>query len=224
MDIAMRYVVLMLAAPLALLFSPSSRADEVRTGPQQVIKSLFLHEYGAVQAPPAFYRFCIENPSECLPHSAVQGFVESAQKLRQLDEINLLVNRMIVPATDIEHYGIEDYWTIPTDGKGDCEDYALMKRHILITMGWPTSALLMTVVRLENGEGHAVLTARTNYGDLILDNRSNEVLPWYQTAYSFKMRQSSYDPKIWLDLDPTDDVLPAPIAVPNWDGSISRAH
>ncbi|MGO4683108.1 transglutaminase-like cysteine peptidase [Hyphomicrobium sp. 2TAF46] len=218
MDIAMRYVVLMLAAPVALFVSPSTWADESLTRPQEVIRSLFMHEYGPVQAPPAFYRFCVENQSECLPRSAAHGFVETVQQLEQLDEVNLRVNRTIVPETDIAHYGIEDYWTIPKDGKGDCEDYALMKRHILISMGWPTSALLMTVVRIENGEGHAVLTARTNYGDLILDNRSNEILPWYQTAYSFKMRQSSYNPKIWVDLDPTDDVLPAPIAVPDLDG------
>lgn len=218
MDIAMRYVVLMLAAPVALFVSPSTWADESLTRPQQVIRSLFMHEFGPVQAPAAFYRFCVENQSECLPRSAAHGFVETVQQLEQLDEVNLRVNRTIVPETDIAHYGIEDYWTIPKDGKGDCEDYALMKRHILISMGWPTSALLMTVVRIENGEGHAVLTARTNYGDLILDNRSNEILPWYQTAYSFKMRQSSYNPKIWVDLDPTDDVLPAPIAVPDLDG------
>ncbi|CAA2143027.1 transglutaminase-like cysteine peptidase [Hyphomicrobium sp. ghe19] len=220
----MRYVVLMLAAQLALFSSQSTRADESLTRPQQVIRSLFMQEYGPVQAPPAFYRFCVENPSECLPRSAAQGFVETVKKLEQLDEVNLRVNRTIVPETDIEHYGIEDYWTIPTDGKGDCEDYALMKRHILIAMGWPASALLMTVVRIENGDGHAVLTARTNYGDLILDNRSNEIVPWYRTAYSVKMRQSSYNPKIWVDLDPTDDVLPAPIAVPDLDDGLTRLH
>src|SRR5581483_7951914 len=122
----------------------------------------------------------------------------------------------IAPETDMEHYGIEDYWTLPKDGKGDCEDYALLKRHILISIGWPTSLLLMTVVRDENDEGHAVLTARTPSGDLILDNRSDVLRLWYQTPYKFKMRQSANDPQLWFDLDPADDVLPAPIADPSF--------
>ena len=37
--------------------------------------------------------------------------------------------------------------------------------------GWPESKLLITVVRDENNEGHAVLTVRTDEGDFILDNR-----------------------------------------------------
>ena len=51
----------------------------------------------------------------------------------------------------MKHYGIADYWTLPTDGKGDCEDYALLKRHELIRLGWPSSALLMTIVKDEKG-------------------------------------------------------------------------
>lgn len=218
----MRSVVLMLAAPLALIVSQQTRADEAGVRPQRVVRSLFMQEYGPVAAPLAFYRFCFEDPAECRQHGAVQNFAETATRLKQLQEINLQVNHSILPETDIEHYGIEDYWTIPKDGRGDCEDYALLKRHILIALGWPSSALLMTVVRIENGEGHAVLTARTNFGDLILDNRTDLVQPWYKTAYSYKMRQSSYNPKIWVDLDPNDDVLPAPIAVPDFtDGSIT---
>ena len=168
-------------------------------------------DYGPVEPPPAFKVFCSEMPGECVPHLAPR-FDQSARRLEELDEVNRRVNRTISPETDIEHYGIEDYWTIPKDGKGDCEDYALLKRHLLISMGWPTSALLMTVVRAENDEGHAVLTARTNSGDLILDNRADDIKLWYLTAYKFKMRQSPGDPKVWLDLDPADDLLPAPIS------------
>jgi predicted transglutaminase-like cysteine proteinase len=209
----MRFVGSMLAATFALTI-PQQAFAESGVRPQRVVRSLFMQEYGPVAAPPAFYRFCIEDPAECREHSAVQNFAETPVRLKQLDEINLLVNHSILAETDIEHYGIEDYWTIPKDGRGDCEDYALLKRHMLISLGWPSSALLMTVVRIENGEGHALLTARTNFGDLILDNRTDAVEPWYKTAYSYKMRQSSYNPKVWVDLDPHDDVLPAAISVP----------
>lgn len=191
-----------------------ARAQESGIGSSNasVADSRFLPDFGPVAPPPAFKRFCIEMPEECVARPSSKEFDHSALRLEQLDQVNRQVNNTIGPETDIEHYGIEDYWTIPKDGKGDCEDYALLKRHILVSMGWPTGALLMTVVLTENNEGHAVLTARTESGDLILDNRAAEIKFWYQTRYQFKMRQSSYNPRIWLDLDPADDAMPAHIS------------
>jgi hypothetical protein len=49
-------------------------------------------------------------------------------------------------------------WSYPDDGYGDCEDYVLLKRRMLTQSGWPREALLVTVVRNEKDEGHAVLT------------------------------------------------------------------
>ncbi|MFT3731519.1 MAG: transglutaminase-like cysteine peptidase [Hyphomicrobium sp.] len=212
----MRILYSAFAGCVAMFVAAVAHADESGAIARPVMQNLFLPEYGKVEPPPAFKRFCVETPDECVFRSPAKDFKQLAKSLEQLDEVNRRINRAIVPETDIEHYGIEDYWTIPKDGKGDCEDYALLKRHILISLGWPSSALLMTVVRIENGEGHAVLTARTRFGDVILDNRTDELRSWYQTPYSYKMIQSSNDPKIWRDLDPNDDVMPAPIAVPQF--------
>lgn len=220
----MRSICVAFAGAVISITIHTANADELALTPDHVIRSVFMAEYGPVSPPPAFNRFCIESPEECVPRPKAAGFEISANRLEQLDQVNRQVNRAIAPETDIKHYGIEDYWTIPKDGKGDCEDYALLKRHILLAMGWPSSALLMTVVRIENGEGHAVLTAKTNSGDLILDNRSDVLKLWYQTAYSFKMRQSANDPKVWLYLDPYDDVLPAPIAVPQMLYDLAHFH
>jgi len=102
-------------------------------------------------------------------------------------------------------------WTLPTT-RGDCEDYQLLKRHRLMQSGWPSGALLMTVVRDEKNEGHAVLTARTTQGDFILDNKIDIVRLWNQTPYHYVMRQSYMDPKVWVSLDPSDASTPAAIA------------
>ena len=110
-------------------------------------------------------------------------------------------------------YGVADYWTIPTS-KGDCEDYALLKRQILMRAGWPASALLMTVVVDEHHEGHAVLTARTARGDYILDNKTDELRLWHQTPYEFLMRQSYLDPRIWMSLDPEKAMTSVPVGEP----------
>ena len=62
-------------------------------------------------------------------------------------------------------------WNYPDDGYGDCEDYVLLKRRMLMQAGWPREALLITVVRDKKGDGHAVLTVKTDKGEFILDNQ-----------------------------------------------------
>jgi len=67
-------------------------------------------------------------------------------------------------------------------------------------MGWPSEALLITVLRDENNEGHAVLTVATDKGEFILDNRIDEILPWQATEYTYYKRQSQSDPLRWVSL------------------------
>jgi predicted transglutaminase-like cysteine proteinase len=140
-----------------------------------------------------------------------QRFSGTPERLIELEAINRTVNREIEPATDLEIYGQTEYWTIPAT-KGDCEDYALLKRQRLMVRGWPASALLMTVVRDQKGEGHAVLTARTLQGDFILDNKVDEVKAWHRTGYEFVMRQSYLSPRIWMSLDPKEANSTIPLA------------
>ena len=40
----------------------------------------------------------------------------------------------------------------------------------------------MTIVRDQDGEGHAVLTVKTDRGDFVLDNLTDEILPWNRPA------------------------------------------
>ncbi len=164
--------------------------------------SPFMRVYGPVQPPYGYVRFCEAKPEEC---SAVGGedrrFYPTPARLSELDEINRKINRAIQPATDDEIYGMSEHWTLP-GRRGDCEDYALLKRKILMQRGWPASALLLTVVRDEKGDGHAVLTARTALGDFLLDNKVDDVKLWNTTDYSYVMRQSYLNPRVWVALDP----------------------
>ena len=71
-----------------------------------------------------------------------------------------------------------------------------------MSRGWPASALLITVVRDELGDGHAVLTVRTKQGDYVLDNKVDTIHLWSHTPYQYLMRQSYLNPKLWMALDP----------------------
>lgn len=191
----------------------SARANPMTTAGQDP-KSAMMRVYGPTDPPYAFWRFCDEFPSECEKPRTVDARVETTiEQYAALTQINTGVNRAIQPVTDLELYGVSDYWTLPKNGKGDCEDYALLKRNLLIQAGWPASALLITVVRDEKMEGHAVLTARTGKGDYILDNKTDEIRLWNRTPYRYVMRQSYLDPKAWVALDPTQSPPPVSIAV-----------
>ena len=118
-----------------------------------------------------------------------------------LNRINKLANDAIEPMTNLDHWGtLVDHWDYPVDGKGDCKVYALYKRKLLVEQGFPRQALLMTVVRDLNGEGHAVLTVKTDHGEFVLDNLTDAIRPWDATGYTFVKRQSQSDPNMWLDL------------------------
>jgi predicted transglutaminase-like cysteine proteinase len=119
------------------------------------------------------------------------------------------VNESVKPMTDIEHWGTIEKWSYPDDGYGDCEDYVLLKRRLLIQAGWPREALLITVVRDRRDEGHAVLTVKSDRGEFILDNQAEAVLPWFETGYRFVKRQSQKDPNVWVSLG-----NPLPVRIP----------
>jgi hypothetical protein len=97
-------------------------------------------------------------------------------------------------------------WSYLDGGYGDCEDYVLLKRHIFIQSAWPREALLVTVVRDKDEEGHAVLTVITDKGDYVLDNQTEDILLWSETGYRFVKRQSQSNPNLWVSLD---DLRPA---------------
>jgi predicted transglutaminase-like cysteine proteinase len=182
--------------------------------PAQDSGSPYMRVFGLTEPPYAFVEFCDRMPAECVAGPSEYARVAGTpEQLAELDGVNRQVNRDIKPATDMELYGVLDYWAIPTT-KGDCEDYALLKRQTLMRAGWPASALLMTVVYDENHEGHAVLTARTARGDYILDNKTNELRLWHQTPYEFLMRQSYINPRIWMALDPDKAAIPAAVSGP----------
>ncbi|MFN3869418.1 MAG: transglutaminase-like cysteine peptidase [Hyphomicrobiaceae bacterium] len=196
-----------LSSPLPAAANPSSKTKSYVTP-----ASSFMRIFGLSQAPYGFVRFCEASPEHCVANSQEDARVDATpDRLAQLDDVNRSVNRQIKPMTDLEIYGVTEFWTIPRT-VGDCEDYALLKRKLLMQRGWPSSALLMTVVRDEKGEGHAVLTARTAQGDFVLDNKSDAVKIWHQTPYDFVMRQSYLNPKVWVALEAGDAVRPAALA------------
>jgi len=156
---------------------------------------------GLTSQPIGHYEFCRANPDECNVRARRRGPLALTEALREtVLAINAAVNAAVKPMSDFDIYGRDEVWTYPDQGVGDCEDYVLEKRRQLAAIGVSLSNLLITVVRKQDGEGHAVLTLRTDKGDLILDNLNDELRLWYETGYRYLKRQSSEHAGRWVTL------------------------
>ncbi|MDR3496097.1 MAG: transglutaminase-like cysteine peptidase [Ancalomicrobiaceae bacterium] len=157
---------------------------------------------GPTLVPYGWFDFCSRRPEECkvkpLPPQEVQ-LTTDAWAL--LDRVNRTANGAIRPVSNLDHWGTTlDHWDYPTDGSGDCKVYALYKRKLLLEAGLPRQALLITIVRDLAGDGHTILTVRTDHGDFVLDNLAADIRPWDATGYTYLKRQAQNDPNVWLNL------------------------
>jgi predicted transglutaminase-like cysteine proteinase len=180
------------AAALMTMSRGAAAADE---------HSLYASAGDVTRPPIGWIEFCADQPSECnVASTKPQDVVMSSEAWKQLTFINDWVNHTIKPMTDLNHYGVIEKWAYPDDGYGDCEDYVLLKRRMLMQAGWPREALLITVVRDKNGDGHAILTVKSDRGEFILDNQVSDIVLWSETGYRFVKRQSQSDPNVWVSL------------------------
>lgn len=139
--------------------------------------------------PFAHARFCVVFPEECVPRAA-RGR-NRTMGLKELQRVNLDINLRISPRADEG-----DDWTL-ADGQGDCEDYALLKRKVLLERGWSSRQLRIATALTQDGVGHAVLVARFQGQDYVLDNLNGVLRLWHETGYQFTKIQSEKDPKVW---------------------------
>ena len=172
---------------LGILITTSAVAAELPQGPHTVAK------YPATE-PTSWARFCAKYKGECdTPDDSAYQVKLTEDKMAVIQRINQRVNAEITYVLDQEHWKQDDQYDLPTDGKGDCEDIALQKRHLLIKAGFPARALLLTIV-LWRGDGHAILTVVTDRGDLMLDNYTNRIKTFDDNPFKMVQRQ---DPN-WL--------------------------
>ena len=185
---------------LALLLSVALPAGAMEASGSMVTGRLTSQPIG-------HYEFCKQYRDEC------QLVADAGAAPRVTDygwdvvrEINSSVNLSVMPKTDLDLFGREEVWTYP-DIAGDCEDYVLLKRQMLIERGFSAADLLITVVRKPDGEGHAVLTLRTSDGDFVLDNLNETIQPWRDTPYRYLKRQASNNSGRWVTIENGADVL-----------------
>lgn len=182
-------------------------AGAARAAPAQAPARAFLVEGRATLPPMAYLRFCKTYPGECaapIGDAPAPGPGEPreerqderlAERLSELRRVNRQANTRIRPVVRLPGAP----WLLEA-ASGDCNTYAVQKRHALLKAGWPPAALSLAVVITSMGEGHLVLVARTGAGDLVLDNLHNDVRPWNATGYAWRKIQSARDASNWVDV------------------------
>lgn len=155
---------------------------------------------GQTSQPIGHYDYCKRYSTDCKPINDRGPAKMNASLWKLINQVNDHANRTVTPASDLEIYGQEEYWEYPRGGAGDCEDYALEKRRLLMLRGISPSNLLITVVRKQDGEGHALLTVRTDKGDYLLDNLEEKVSLWDTSNYHFLKRQASNHAGRWVTI------------------------
>jgi predicted transglutaminase-like cysteine proteinase len=91
--------------------------------------------------------------------------------------INRAVNLAISPVSDEAQWGVPDHWSAPFEtlrsGRGDCEDYAIVKYLALLEAGVAKDDVKIVILKnVFPNEDHAVMAVRVDDQWLILDNRT----------------------------------------------------
>jgi predicted transglutaminase-like cysteine proteinase len=156
----------------------------------------FLHGRRVISAPSGASGLCAKYAWAC--SASGQSHIGQSSLIQLAVSVNTKVNRQTKVIADKTQYGREEYWTLPTAQGGDCEDFALLKKKMLIEYGVAPENLLIATVLDRQMKSHAVLLLRTAKGDVILDNLNKDILPWRKTGYTFLKMQSPKSPRSWL--------------------------
>ena len=203
-----------------------------------LIASAAMIEAGAVSAPAAFYslprtlkaraervaydlpvlppmahtRFCLQYPADCEIRGSFRHRNLSLTQARwnELVEVNRQVNHSIVPQRNLGGVMTEEWLLSPR--AGDCNDYAVTKRHELLARGWPSRALILSEVVTNWGEHHIILVVRVKEGDFVLDSLVRDIRAVALARYRWVRAQSPDNPRFWstVSISTAAAAIPAP--------------
>lgn len=156
----------------------------------------------ATLAPMGHTIFCQAHPLECSEAPGDTSFFTATSRdlYRVLDIVNRQVNATItsIPASSMSFK--DDRWLL-LPLFGNCKDFAVSKRHQLLRLGWPSSALLLAEVTLRTGEHHLVLVATARGESFVLDNLTPYIVPLISASeYQWNRIESPENPRSWISI------------------------
>ncbi|MDZ3833289.1 MAG: transglutaminase-like cysteine peptidase [Sphingopyxis sp.] len=158
-----------IAAPFGTLSSPD---DELGTRAIPVKRTRFDDRWNRVRRAPSAALM----QAQLGKAGAGHGVAEEELFAR----VNRWVNRQIEYRADDRNYRQRDYWATADQTlarlSGDCEDFAILKMHMLRAAGVAPSRMKLVLLRdLAANSDHAFLLVETDGGHVVLDNTTDRV-------------------------------------------------
>ena len=127
------------------------------------------------------------------PAALMHGKLRRANATAGLDEKELLgrvnqwVNREIAYVADDRNYNQRDFWATAEQtiarGRGDCEDFAILKMQMLRAAGVNPDRMKLVLLRdLAANADHAFLLVQTEAGKVVLDNVTDRLYDGAQAS------------------------------------------
>ena len=152
------------------------------------------------KTPPQWDKFIQEFPGQDNPGNSPHSFTRTDVRWRLMCAVQREINTIVQYKHDEEG---SDHWKLVLDRdatkpgalEGDCEDFGLTKRALLIAAGFPMGAL-WPVVCTKGDVGHMVLVVITKDVDYVLDLPGG--LDWVHDVTDSKLKWlSAYDGHSW---------------------------
>lgn len=145
--------------------------------------------------PRGFRVYCQEHPDQCRIRTEAKP-VNYLQWESTLEDVNRSVNASIKYRSEaVDHFDDSPEY-------GDCDDYALTKRNILLKRGFdPSTVLFLYAHPQDAAEDHTVLVVRTNYGLKVMDNMADEIYDLDRMMVDWAYMEGAANPKSWLPID-----------------------
>lgn len=142
------------------------------------------------------------------------GVTRAMAAEQMLARVNRWVNQNIAYQSDDRLYGQRDYWATASETlarkSGDCEDFAILKMHMLRAAGVEPSKMRLMLLRdLAANADHAFLVVSTPAGDMVLDNLSDRVY-FAHEARDVRPILSFSEDRRWVHAMRGDDAAQAP--------------
>jgi len=120
----------LVAITAAALIGPST--VPVQAFPLSRGAYVFTTEIEKAKPPKGWIDFCRRYAPECDAQATEPRNIKfDDEAWDSIVGANKWVNEHIRPITDMRHWHVGDKWDYPNDGRGDCEDYALLKRSLV---------------------------------------------------------------------------------------------
>jgi predicted transglutaminase-like cysteine proteinase len=186
--------------------------DCVKRAAQQIFTGQKLADFDwecmvPALAPMAHMWFCVQFHEECEVHGIDfrrRNIALTRKRWNELDTVNREVNRDIFPQPSKGGLPTEEWLVSPPTG--NCNAYAVTKRHKLLVLGWPSRALLLAEVLTRSGQQHLVLVVRMKDINFVLDNLNESIWPIESAGYRWERIESPQNPKFWLMASEADQV------------------